>query len=327
MKLAQSLILAIAAATSEDDNSLLQNVANRQLLMNNCERITTAAQCQAAAVKYGYKFKQAKLWSSRPHGCIQRIGRNGLLRGVSFNIHPGVPPNSNPNYQTVCMPNSPSSDSEPEGVEDIADAVINEAESVDPSDVLDTAEDAVDAAVDADEDDIDDAIDTAEETANDIVNEVDVNVVEDAVADAVEGEVDGEALAHAVSPVMIRLVDAISSGSIQDGLACTEVVKGDVAPMPGQFSPRPGKFIAVEEAAVAPKDGKFCVKIDTTNLDDVQAAILSLEPDDTDICFDVSKGDAAPFRGVFTRGDNEKTDYVKPGDIAPVDGEYCIELF
>lgn len=324
MKLAQSLILAIAAATSEDDNSLLQNVANRQLLMNNCERITTVAQCKDTAEKSDYKFKQAKLWKTRPHGCIQRIGRNGMLRGVSFNIHPGMP---NSNYQTVCLQNSPSSDSEPEGVEDIADAVINEAESVDPSDVLDTAEDAVDAAVDADADDIDNAIDTAEETVNDIANQVDTNAVADAVGDAVEGEVDGAALAHAVSPVMIRLVEAISSGSVEDGLACTGVEKGDVAPMPGQYRSNSGNFIPVEDAAVAPKDGEFCVEIDTTNLDDVQAAIMSLEPSDTDICFDVSKGDAAPFRGVFTRGDNEKTDFVKPGDVASVDGEYCIELF
>lgn len=324
MKLAQSLILSIAIATSEDDNSLLQNVANRQLLMNNCERITSPEQCKDAAESLGFKFKQAKLWKTRPHGCIQRIGRNGVLRGVSFNDHPGV---SNPNYQTVCVQKSSAPDSEPEGVEDVVDTVIDEVESVDPLEVVDTAEDAADAAMDADLGDVEDVIDTAEETVTDIANEVDVNVVEDAVADAVEGEVDGAALAHAVSPVMIRLVNAISSGSVQGGWACTEVEKGDVAPMPGQFSPRPGKFIAVEDAAVAPKDGKFCVQIDTTNLDDVQAAIVSLDPDDTDICFDVNKEDAAPFRGVFTRGDNGKTDYVKPGDMAPVDGEYCIELF
>lgn len=364
MKLLQSLIVVIASAASEDDNSLLQNMANRQVLTTNCQPITNVEQCQAAAGTLGLVWKQAKKWKSRPQGCIRRTGR----QGVAFNSRTiGPPTGTNSKWQVVCLSPSSSPEADLGGeVEEVVDTVVNEVGNVNAGDVVDAIEDtdlddvsnaadtAIDEAVNAadgvdtddvvdvvggvDVDDVSDAADTAigeaEDVAEDVADDIADKIDTGAVVDAVEEEVDGEALGDAVFPVWSRLVEAISSASADDEYVCVPVEKGEFAPVPGQYKSNSGKnnkFVDdTEEAAGAPEDGQFCVEYDTTNWDDAQAAINDLDEEDADLCFGVDAGDAAPLRGHFTPAEQNTeapvTYSVRPGDTAPVAGEYCVEL-
>jgi len=354
MKFARSLILAIVSATSEDDNSLLQNIANRQMMSGNCQSIKNEVECKAAAEALGLKYKRANLWKRRPHGCVKRANR----QGVSYNFHPGSP---NAKYLAVCLPKS-----EPADIEDIADEVVDEVtDAIDNTNsVQDGIDDVIDAAEDVTEDDVDDAVDDvtdiAEENYDDAVEAAE-DVTEDDVADAVdivgeeaeeladtdaaaevedmvEGEVDAEVaeevVEDAVDSVWERLVDAISSCSADDGDVCIDVKAGEVAPIPGTFLPASQEGdVSVDDTMseaerTAPEDGSFCVEVDVSNWRDVREAINNLDEDDTDVCFDVDAGDAAPLRGTFSPAENPRQSYaVDPSDTAPVAGVYCVEIF